>query len=223
VQASPGTAGSRKLSREGARVGEEQRNASMKLKSVCVFCGSHVGKRPEYVEAARDVGRLLGQRGVRLVYGGGGIGLMGALADAALAEGGEVIGVIPRMLLEKELGHGQVTELRVVASMHERKAMMADLADAFLALPGGIGTLEELCEILTWSQLGLHRKPCGILNTCGYFAGLLDMLTRAVDDEFLRPEHFQLFTIGESPADLLAAMERLEPLQLPKWIDRSAT
>jgi uncharacterized protein (TIGR00730 family) len=194
-----------------------------KMKSVCVFCGSNVGLRPEYAEAAREVGRLLAQRGLRLIYGGGGIGLMGAMADAALAEGGEVIGVIPQMLLEKELGHGQVTELHVVTSMHERKAMMAELADAFVALPGGIGTLEELCEILTWSQLGLHRKPCGILNTLGYFEGLLQMLSRAVSDGFLRREHFQLFAVGDTPTELLTALDQFQLPELPKWIDRTAT
>lgn len=193
------------------------------MKSICVFCGSSQGNRPEYAEAARETGTLLARRGLRLVYGGGRIGLMGILADAALAEGGEVIGVIPRMLLQKELGHGQVTELRVVTSMHERKAMMAELSDGFIALPGGIGTMEELCEILTWSQLGIHQKPCGILNTADYFAGLLTLLKRAVEDGFFRAEQQQLFQIAERPEDLLQALDRYEPLPVPRWLDSTAT
>jgi uncharacterized protein (TIGR00730 family) len=193
------------------------------MKSICVFCGSSQGNRPEYAEAARETGTLLARRGLRLVYGGGRIGLMGILADAALAEGGEVIGVIPRMLLQKELGHGQVTELRVVTSMHERKAMMAELSDGFIALPGGIGTMEELCEILTWSQLGIHQKPCGILNTADYFAGLLTLLKRAVEDGFFRAEQQQLFQIAEHPEDLLQALDRYEPLPVPRWLDSTAT
>jgi uncharacterized protein (TIGR00730 family) len=193
------------------------------LKSICVFCGSSKGNRPEYAEAATRMGALLARQGIRLVYGGGRIGLMGILADAALAEGGEVIGVIPRMLLKKELGHGQVTELRVVTSMHERKAMMAELSDGFIALPGGIGTMEELCEILTWSQLGIHRKPCGILNTAGYFSGLLTLLRRAVEDGFFRAEQQQLFQIAENPEDLLQAVRSYEPLPVPEWLDSTAT
>ena len=193
------------------------------MKSICIFCGSSVGNRPEYTEAAQEMGRLLAERGTRLIYGGGAIGLMGILADAVIDGGGEVIGVIPRMLLEKELGHRRITELRVVSSMHERKAMMAELADGFIALPGGIGTLEELCEILTWSQLGLHRKPCGILNTCNYFEGLLSLLNRAVHDGFFRPEHARLFSVAESPSKLLTELESYQPLDLPQWLDRSAT
>jgi len=169
------------------------------------------------------MGRLLAERGMRLIYGGGAIGLMGILADAVLDGGGEVIGVIPRVLLEKELGHQRLTELRVVSSMHERKAMMADLADGFVALPGGIGTLEELCEILTWSQLGLHRKPCGILNTCNYFEGLLSLLARAVEDGFFRPEHSRLLSVAEASTELLDTLETYEPIDVAQWLDRSTT
>jgi len=143
------------------------------LRRLCVFTGSSAGVRPEYREAARDLGRLLAQRGIGLVYGGARVGLMGAVADAALEAGGVVIGVIPQGLVAKEIAHTGLTELRVVASMHERKAMMADLADGFVALPGGWGTLEEFFEVLTWAQLGLHAKPCGLLNVGGYFDGLL--------------------------------------------------
>src|SRR5262245_4943907 len=142
------------------------------LTSICVFCGSSRGSRPDYAAAAAQLGELLARRGIRLVYGAGNIGLMGVVADAALAAGGQVVGVIPRMLVEKELAHRGLSELRIVGTMHERKAQMADLSDAFIALPGGLGTLEELCEVLTWAQLGIHAKPVGCLNVCGYFTAL---------------------------------------------------
>ena len=140
------------------------------LRRVCVFCGSNVGRDPAYRRLTESLGRTLARRGVGLVFGGGRVGLMGALADAALAAGGEVIGVLPKALMEREIGHRGLTELRIVGSMHERKALMADLADGFVALPGGIGTLEELFEVWTWAQLGLHAKPCGLLDTDGFFA-----------------------------------------------------
>ncbi len=193
------------------------------MQSLCVFCGSMAGARPEYAAAARGLGRLLAERGVRLVYGGGKVGLMGVLADAALAGGGEVMGVIPEHLMAKELGHAGVSELRIVASMHERKALMAELSDAFVALPGGIGTLEELLEIVTWAQLGLHAKPCGLLDVCGYYRPLLEMLATAAAEGFLHPEHQELLVTATEPADLLDKLARHRPPELPKWIERDET
>jgi uncharacterized protein (TIGR00730 family) len=151
------------------------------------------------------------------------VGLMGALADAVLDSGGQVIGVIPKVLLEKEVAHGRLTELRVVASMHERKAMMADLADAFVALPGGLGTLEEFCEILTWAQLGLHAKPCGLLNVCNYFDGLLAFLDHAVSERFLKSEHRALIIAADSPSELLDGLAAFRPRPVEKWIDRASS
>jgi uncharacterized protein (TIGR00730 family) len=187
------------------------------IRSLCVFCGSSVGNRPEYAAAAVEVGRLLAQRGIRLVYGAGNVGLMGILADAALAAGGEVTGVIPQMLVDRELAHRGITDLRIVGTMHERKALMAELSDAFLALPGGLGTFEELCEALTWSQLGIHAKPCGALNIRGYFDDLQSLLDRALQEGFLRPEHRQLLVTASSPAQLLDRLEEYEPAYHQKW------
>ncbi len=162
------------------------------MKRVCVFCGSSAGIRPEYGFAAQALATELVRRGLGLVYGGGNVGLMGLLADSMLAAGGEVIGVIPQSLLAREVGHRGVTELRVVDTMHQRKALMNDLSDAFIALPGGFGTLEEFFEILTWSQLGIHAKPCGLLNVSGYYDNLLAMLDHAVTERFLRPAYRDL-------------------------------
>ena len=180
------------------------------MKSVCVFTGSSAGIRPEYREAARDLGRLLAQRGIGIVYGGAHVGLMGAVADAALDAGGSVIGVIPQALVAKEIAHTGLTELRVVASMHERKAMMADLADAFVTLPGGLGTLEEFFEVLTWAQLGLHGKPCGLLNVCGYFDGLLTFTDHAAAEGFVRREHREMVFVADSPVVLLDRLARAQ-------------
>lgn len=182
-----------------------------RLKRICVFCGSRRGRRPEYVAAARAVGSTLGRRGIGLVYGGGGVGVMGELADAVLAHDGEVIGVIPHSLLEWEVGHTRVADLRVVDTMHERKALMASLSDAFIALPGGYGTLEELFEVLTWAQLGLHPKPCGLLNVEGYFDPLLRLVEHMVEEGFLRDEHRSLL-LGDTDVDtLLARLSAYEP------------
>src|SRR5687768_1995205 len=183
----------------------------MSLRSLCVFCGSSVGNRPEYAAAAREVGRLLAQRGIRLVYGAGNVGLMGVLADAALAAGGEVIGVIPQMLVDRELAHRGISDLRIVGTMHERKALMAELSDAFLALPGGLGTFEELCEAMTWSQLGIHAKPCGALNVGGYFDHLSALLDQAVSEGFLWAGHRPLLVASDDAAALLGKLERFEP------------
>lgn len=194
------------------------------MRRVCVFCGSSPGLKTQYAETARHVGTILAARGLTLVYGGGRVGLMGELADAVLAGGGEVIGVIPRALADLEVAHLGLAELRIVGSMHERKAMMADLADAFIALPGGLGTLEELLEILTWAQLGLHRKPCGLVDVAGYFSGLLDFLEHAVGERFVREEHRARLLTDTDPASLLdrLARFRLTGPELRKWIDPSS-
>ena len=192
-----------------------------KIKRVCVFCGSQFGVRPAYREAAEALGRLLAERGIGLVYGGGCVGLMGALADAVLACGGEVIGVIPDSLMRREVGHRGVTKLHVVETMHERKKLMADLADAFIALPGGFGTLEEFLEIVTWSQLGIQQKPCGLLNVAQYWKGLLKVLDHAVDEGFLRPENSQLVLVASTPEYLLEKLMEWEPpARVEKWLDR---
>ncbi len=190
---------------------------------ICVFCGSSSGARPSYAEAAISVARCLAAGKIGLVYGGGNIGLMGTLADAALEAGGEVIGVIPRALAAKELSHARLSDLHVVGSMHERKARMAGLSDAFLALPGGYGTLEEFCEVLTWAQLGLHRKPCGLLNVEGYFDHLLMLFDHAVAEQFVKPAH-RLMVLSDTRAAPL--INRLLEYQVPlvdKWIDRKQT
>ena len=188
------------------------------MKSICVFCGSSAGTRPVYAEAARATGRLLAERGIGLVYGGGNVGLMGEVADAVLAAGGEVTGVIPRALMEREVGHRGLTTLHVVGSMHERKALMVDLADGFVALPGGYGTLDELCEALTWSQLGIHAKPCGVLNVDGYFDALLALFDHATREGFVRPAHRELVLQSSDPAALLDSMATFRAPSTEKWI-----
>jgi uncharacterized protein (TIGR00730 family) len=193
------------------------------LRSLCLFCGSNVGGRPEYANAAAAVGKLVAEREIRIVTGAGHVGLMGVVADAALAAGGQVIGVIPQMLVDRELAHQGLTELRVVGSMHERKALMAELSDGFIALPGGLGTLEELCEVLTWAQLGIHHKPCGVLNVLGYFDPLLAMFDRAVDEKFMRPEHRALLLAAGDPAELLARLEQIPPQMDVKGLLREVT
>ncbi len=187
------------------------------LKSVCVYCGSSAGAEPVYAEAAREVGRLLAERGRRLVYGGGRVGLMGILADAALEAGGTVIGVIPKALAEKEVAHRGLTVLHIVPSMHARKARMAEISDGFLALPGGFGTWEEFCEMITWGQLGLHPKPCGLLNVAGFYDPLLLFFDRAATAGFVRPEHRAMVLSGSDPRELLAQMQRYQPPTVSKW------
>ena len=181
------------------------------MKRICVFCGSNPGFNPVYREAARELGRLLAGRGLGLIYGGGRVGLMGILADAVLEHGGEAIGVIPEQLFALEVGHNGLTELRVVRSMHERKASMAELADGFIALPGGYGTFEEFCEIVTWAQLGLHSKPCGLLNVNGFYDGLLGQLSRAVGEGFIQPRQRELVLSGEEPGELLEKLFAWNP------------
>ncbi len=191
---------------------------------VCVFCGSSAGRRATYADSARAMGALLAGQGVGIVYGGSALGMMGALADAALAAGGRVTGILPRGLMEREIGHPGLTELRVVESMHERKALMAELARAFIALPGGIGTLEELFEIWTWAQLGLHSRPLGVLNAGGYFDGLLQFLDTAVVEGFVRPAHRALVLVDSSAERLVQRMTAWKPpAREPKWISPSQT
>ena len=189
------------------------------MKRICVFCGSNVGGRPAYASAARELAAELVRRRLGVVYGGGSIGLMGVLADAMLEFGGEVIGVIPRPLASKELAHTGLTEMRVVDSMHERKALMAALADGFVAMPGGLGTFEETLEILTWSQLGIHRKPIGLLNVEGYYDGLLGMIAHALDEGFVPHEYHALSVSADTPARLLDLMESWRPPDSPgRWL-----
>ncbi len=188
------------------------------MRSVCVFCGSNAGARSLYVEAAHDVGRAVADRGLRLVYGGASVGLMGAIADAALGAVGEVVGVMPRALVEREIAHNGLSELHEVASMHERKALMSDLSDAFLALPGGAGTLEEVFEIWTWAQLGHHRKPVGLLNAGSYFDLLIAFLDHQQRERFVRPEHRDMLIVEEQPERILDRFERYEPPVVEKWI-----
>jgi len=190
------------------------------MQHVCVFCGSSPGNRPVYLDAAHQTGMALVQRGIGLVYGGAQLGLMGRIADTVIEQGGNVIGVMPEHLSIKEVLHPNLPDLRIVDSMHTRKALMAELSDAFIAMPGGLGTLEELCEILTWGQLGLHRKPCGLLNVAGFFDPLLALFDHAVAEGFLRPAHRSLVLVAATPEALLDKLASYEAPSLPKWIER---
>jgi len=191
------------------------------LRRICVFSGSSFGARPAYADAAAALGRELVARGIGLVYGGGSVGLMGVLADAVLGADGEVIGVIPRALATKEIAHQGLADLRVVPSMHERKALMTELADGFIALPGGYGTFDELFEAITWAQLGLHEKPIALLDVGGYFAPLLALLDRATEERFIRPEHRALVISDDDPARVLERMATFRPVgSVMKWIGK---
>lgn len=190
------------------------------MQRICVFCGSSPGGRPEYRKAAEVLGTYLAGEKIGIVYGGGNVGLMGALADAALGAGGEVIGVIPEHLMAREVGHKGLTKMHVVKSMHERKTLMSDLADGFVALPGGFGTFEEFCEVLTWSQLGLHQKPCGLLNVNGYYSPLLAMFNHAVEERFLKPENRRIVLADSDIPSLIEAMSIWRPVSVEKWLDR---
>jgi uncharacterized protein (TIGR00730 family) len=189
------------------------------MRRVCIYCGSSSGQNPIYTDAARALATRLVDRGLGLVYGGGHVGLMGVIADAVLAAGGEVIGVIPQRLVDAEVAHLGLTSLEVVDSMHQRKARMAELSDAFIALPGGFGTLDELFEILTWAQLGLHGKPCGLLDVGGYFAPLVQWVDHAVAEGFVRPRHRELLMLDEDADRLLDRLGEHEPVAISKWAD----
>jgi hypothetical protein len=193
------------------------------MRRVLVFCGSSPGRLPAYVEAAAALGEALAARGLGLVYGGAQVGLMGAVADAVLAAGGEAIGVIPRLLVDREVAHTGLTDLRVVETMHQRKALMESLADGVVALPGGFGTLEELFELLTWAQLGIHAKPVALLNVAGYWDQLLAFADHMVAERFLRPEQRAALMVADAPGELLERMAEYQPLTLDKWLDRSRT
>jgi uncharacterized protein (TIGR00730 family) len=190
----------------------------MTLGRLCVFCGSSAGSDPAFAETTRQLGRSLAARRIDVVYGGGNVGLMGVLADSVLAAGGRVIGVIPHALVARELAHQRLTALHVVDSMHERKAMMAELADGFIALPGGFGTLEEFAEAVTWTQLGLQAKPCGLLNVAGFYDGLLAFLAHALEQEFLRPTHSQIVVADADPETLLDRLALWSPPNVTRWI-----
>ena len=191
------------------------------MRRACIFCGSSPGARPQYTEATEDLGQLLVKNGITLVYGGASVGLMGRLADTVLSEGGEAIGVIPRALVEREIAHLGLTDLHVVDSMHERKTLMAELSDAFIALPGGLGTLDELFEIYTWAQLGMHRKPCGLLNVEGYYRHVADFLDHAVAERFVRDEHRDMLIVEEDAATMFERLQGFDAAAVtPKWIDR---
>ena len=193
------------------------------MKRICVFAGSSFGLHADYVAAAQELGHTLARQDVGLVYGGARIGLMGAMADAVLAARGHVTGVIPEALVAKEVAHDGLSDLRVVGSMHERKATMADLADGFIALPGGWGTLEEFFEVLTWAQLGLHQKPCGLLNVRGFFDGLLSFIDHSINERFVRRENRSMVIVSNSATGLLELFDRYVPPVLEKWIDEPSS
>ncbi len=193
------------------------------IASVCVYCGSNPGRLPAYADSARALAAVLAERGITLVYGGASVGIMGLVADAVLERGGRVVGVIPEALVQKEVAHRGLTELHVTRSMHERKARMAELSGAFVALPGGIGTLEELFEIWTWAQLGFHAKPCGLLNVAGYYDDLARFLGHCVDEAFVRPAHRAMLLVEKDPAKLLDRFARYEPPVVTKWVERADT
>ncbi len=193
------------------------------MRRLCVFCGSSAGESRVYAQAASTFGTLLARRGIGVVYGGGRVGLMGALADAVLAAGGEVVGVIPHGLWNREVGHPTVASMHVVDTMHERKALMMELADGFIALPGGIGTLEELFEVWTWGQLGIHRKPCAVLNVAGYYDALLAFVGGAVEHGFVRQSYRDMLLVESDPEQLLGRMATYEPPEVPRWLGRAET
>jgi uncharacterized protein (TIGR00730 family) len=193
------------------------------VERLCVFTGSSPGRHPDYAAAAEALGRALAAQGIGVVYGGASVGLMGVVADSALAAGGEVVGVIPQALVDREIAHPGLSELRVVGSMHERKALMADLCDGFVALPGGMGTMEELFETYTWTQLGLQSKPLGLLDVRGYFSHLTAFLDHAVAERFLTEEHRDMLVVQDDAEALIAAFRRWRPPPRGKWIDRSET
>jgi uncharacterized protein (TIGR00730 family) len=190
----------------------------MNIKNICVNCGSNTGTMPEYLKAANDLGKYLAKNNIGLVYGGAGVGLMGAVASSALENNGKVIGVIPESFADR-VAHNNLTELHIVSTMHERKTMMFDLSDGFIALPGGMGTIEEIFEVLTWAQLGYHTKPCGILNICGYYDSMLEFLENAVNKQFVKKEHRDMLLVDVDPESLLTRFNSYKANPIEKWID----
>ena len=190
----------------------------MKIKNICVNCGSNTGTRPDYLKAAIDLGKYLAENNIGLVYGGAGVGLMGAVADSAMENEGIVIGVIPESFADR-VAHDNLTELHIVSTMHERKTMMFDLSDGFIALPGGMGTIEEVFEVLTWAQLGFHSKPCGLLNICGYYDSMLAFLDNAVNQQFVRQEHKEMLLVDVDPENLITRFNSYEVTPVEKWIN----
>lgn len=195
----------------------------MKFRSLCVYCGSSPGRNPIYKETATETGRLLAEHGIELIYGAGNVGLMGAVANGALEAGGKVTGVIPEGLVDMELAHHGLTTLEVVKDMHERKACMAELAEGFIALPGGMGTLDELCEILCWLQLDIHRKPVGLVNIEGYFDGFLSFIDHTVEERFFLDEHRQMILHGANAREVLTKLEAFTYEDIPQWVDRQTS
>ena len=193
------------------------------MRRICVYAGSNPGSHPAYADGARALAKTLAEREIALVFGGSKLGLMGVLADTVLDAGGEAIGIMPQALIDREIGHPRLTELRVVGSMHERKALMAELADGFVALPGGLGTLEELFEVWTWAQLGVHVKPCGLLNSAGYYSPLLAFLDRAVDERFVRTQYRAMLLVEDEPAALLDRMAAYEAPAVTRWVSGGET
>lgn len=192
------------------------------MKRICVFCGSNNGTKPEYLQAAKQLGSVLANRDIGLVYGGANIGMMGEIANAVVSQGGEVIGVIPKTIAEKkDITFTELSDLRVVGSMHERKALMSELSDGFIALPGGFGTFEEFFEVLTWAQLGLHKKPCGVLNVCKYFDKMMAFLDHAADHQFIRKEHCSMVLVDNNPEMLIKKFGDYQPPKIEKWIELS--
>lgn len=192
------------------------------MKRLCVYCGSNLGRDPAYASAGTSLGKSLAKESIGLVYGGASLGIMGAVADGVTAAGGEAVGIIPSDLLKKEIAHSKLTELKVVGSMHERKALMAKLSDGFIALPGGLGTLEELFEVWTWAQLGFHRKPCALLNVRSYYAPLITFLDQAVEEGFLQEMHRSMLIVEEDPEQLIAQMKIYQPPAVPKWLGKDS-
>lgn len=197
--------------------------ASTPLRSLCVYCGSASGRQPAYADAARALAQAMVARDIRLVYGGASVGIMGTVADEILRLGGEAVGVIPQALMRKELAHAGLTELHVTPSMHARKMLMAELADGFVALPGGIGTFEEIFEVWTWAQLGFHGKPCGLLNAAGYYDRLVGFLDHAAAEEFVRPVHREMVIVDSDPVALLQRFSAYRPPAVPKWVGGDET
>lgn len=193
------------------------------MKRICVFCGSNPGFDPLYLETAEKVGKFLAAENIELVFGGGRVGLMGKIADTVMANGGKVIGIIPHALADREVAHQGLTELRIVSSMHERKALMAELSDGFIALPGGVGTFEEFCEIVTWAQLGIHTKPCALMNVGGFYDAFIAMFDHSMNQGFIRPQHRALVLVESEIEKLYELMKNYRPPIIEKWLDKEST